>query len=128
LHGHDFAVIAQEGNGAEYDPAKLVIPKNPIRRDVVMLPADGYVVIAFKADNPGAWLLHCHIAAHASGGLSMQIMENQNLANKIWPKPDHEVIKDAEKLCQDWKTWCQKRVESGKPGCNSNEFQPDSGV
>lgn len=24
-----------------------------------MLPASGYVVIAFVADNPGAWLCHC---------------------------------------------------------------------
>ncbi len=26
-----------------------------------MLPAGGWLVIAFPTDNPGAWLLHCHI-------------------------------------------------------------------
>lgn len=35
---------------------------NPPRRDVVLLPAGGYIAIAFKPDNPGAWLVHCHIA------------------------------------------------------------------
>jgi hypothetical protein len=127
LHGHDFALIAQKNE--TYDPTKKIdIPDNPIRRDVIMLPPKGYVVIAFKADNPGAWLLHCHIAAHASGGLSLQVMENQERANKIWPKPDHDVIKNAEKLCEDWKTWCRKHAESGHPQCNSKEFQVDSGV
>lgn len=43
---------------------------NPPRRDVVLLPANGYVAIAFKPDNPGAWLMHCHIAWHASAGKS----------------------------------------------------------
>lgn len=43
---------------------------NPPRRDVVLLPAGGYIAIAFKPDNPGVWLLHCHIAWHASAGKS----------------------------------------------------------
>ena len=33
-----------------------------------MLPGSGYLVIAFKTDNPGAWLCHCHIAWHTSEG------------------------------------------------------------
>lgn len=34
---------------------------NPPRRDVVLLPGNGFVVIAFKTDNPGSWyvLLLC---------------------------------------------------------------------
>lgn len=35
-----------------------------------MLPGGGFLAIAFKPDNPGAWLLHCHIAWHASSGMS----------------------------------------------------------
>ena len=50
---------------------------NPPRRDVVLLPGFGHVIIAFKADNPGVWIMHCHIAFHASGGLAMQILERQ---------------------------------------------------
>lgn len=29
---------------------------NPVRRDVTMLPAAGWLLLAFKTDNPGAWL------------------------------------------------------------------------
>jgi FtsP/CotA-like multicopper oxidase with cupredoxin domain len=35
---------------------------NPTRRDTTMLPAWGWVVVAFKTGNPGAWLFHCHVA------------------------------------------------------------------
>jgi drug/metabolite transporter superfamily protein YnfA len=28
-----------------------------------MLPGGGYLVLAFVTDNPGAWLMHCHIVS-----------------------------------------------------------------
>lgn len=40
-----------------------------------MTPPKGWNVLAFKADNPGAWLFHCHIAWHASNGLSLSFLE-----------------------------------------------------
>jgi hypothetical protein len=49
-----------------------------VRRDVTMLPALGWVLIAFKTDNPGAWLFHCHIAWHVSQGLSVQFLEKKS--------------------------------------------------
>ncbi len=70
LHGSDFVILAQ--NRSTYDPVES--PKyfkfnNPARRDVAMLPGGGYLALAFKPDNPGAWLMHCHIAWHASSGI-----------------------------------------------------------
>jgi FtsP/CotA-like multicopper oxidase with cupredoxin domain len=85
LHGHDFAILQQEEN-QEYHPNKLNLNlDNPPRRDVVLLPNGGFVVIAFKADNPGSWLMHCHIARHASEGLALQILERQRDADKLFP-------------------------------------------
>lgn len=40
-----------------------------------MLPGNGWLVLGFVNDNPGAWLMHCHIAWHASQGLSVQFLE-----------------------------------------------------
>ena len=37
-----------------------------LRRDVVSIPANGWARIRFVADNPGAWLFHCHIEWCAS--------------------------------------------------------------
>jgi FtsP/CotA-like multicopper oxidase with cupredoxin domain len=34
---------------------------NPMRRDTVDVPGGGSVNIRFVADNPGAWVFHCHI-------------------------------------------------------------------
>ncbi|KAH7093944.1 laccase [Auriculariales sp. MPI-PUGE-AT-0066] len=74
LHLHDFNVIAQ-GTGT-FDPSTTTVNwVNPMRRDVAMLPASGYLFIAFKADNPGIALMHCHIAWHVSEGLSLQLVE-----------------------------------------------------
>jgi FtsP/CotA-like multicopper oxidase with cupredoxin domain len=59
LHGHDFLIIAQ-GTGKYTDDVPLKLD-NPPRRDTAMLPASGYLVMAFQTDDPGAWLMHCHI-------------------------------------------------------------------
>lgn len=72
LHGHDFAILAQ--NTTAYDPVNTPATfnfKNPPRRDVALLPGNGYLAIAFKPDNPGVWLLHCHIAWHSSSGMTV---------------------------------------------------------
>lgn len=52
LHGHDFWVIDQGYGTWNNDTSSLDLANAP-RRDVAMLPASGFLVIAFKTDNPG---------------------------------------------------------------------------
>jgi hypothetical protein len=77
LHGHDMSVIAQDVGTFDINstPVNLV---NPPRRDVMSLPAGGFLAMAFKTDNPGSWLTHCHIAWHASQGLALQFVERED--------------------------------------------------
>ncbi|KAF4341171.1 laccase-like multicopper oxidase [Fusarium beomiforme] len=118
LHGHDFALLQQEEN-QKYDPSKLNLKlDNPPRRDVVLLPGGGFVVIAFKADNPGIWLMHCHIARHASEGLAMQVLERQSDANRLFPVGSPN-MNEAERVCRDWKTWQDGQADF---------FEGDSGI
>ncbi|TVY39689.1 Laccase [Lachnellula subtilissima] len=77
LHGHDFWVIAQETATFDIDTVTWNLD-NPPRRDVASLPGNGFLAIAFKKDNPGSWLMHCHIAWHASEGFAMQFVERQS--------------------------------------------------
>jgi FtsP/CotA-like multicopper oxidase with cupredoxin domain len=77
LHGHDFWVVGQATGQFDIDSSDLNLV-NPPRRDVASLPANGYLAIAFKKDNPGSWLMHCHIAWHASQGLAMQFVERES--------------------------------------------------
>jgi iron transport multicopper oxidase len=40
-----------------------------------MVPAQGYIVIRFLADNPGVWFFHCHVDWHLLQGLAMTLIE-----------------------------------------------------
>jgi len=68
LHGHDFVIIAQ-GSGT-YDGQPTTLSRPP-KRDTAMFPENGQLVIAFKTDNPGAWLMHCHIGWHTGEGFAI---------------------------------------------------------
>ena len=66
LHGHDFVILAQKNSTFnETTEVPTFNLNNPARRDVALLYAGGYLALAFRPDNPGVWLLHCHIAFHA---------------------------------------------------------------
>src|ERR1700753_2380664 len=79
LHGHDFYVLGQ-GDGQFSDSGISALNfDNPIRRDTAMLPGGGWLVLAFLTDNPGAWLMHCHIAWHLSEGMAVQFLESPDL-------------------------------------------------
>ena len=45
--------------------------ENPPMRTSFSVPANGFVVVRFKADNPGLWLFHCHILSHMLEGQSL---------------------------------------------------------
>ena len=38
-------------------------------RDTVLVPPNARVTVAFDADNPGWWALHCHLAYHQAAGM-----------------------------------------------------------
>ena len=49
-------------NDTTINPPFQAVQSNPVRRDTVTVAAVGLTSIRFRVDNPGAWLLHCHIA------------------------------------------------------------------
>ena len=53
--------------------------KAPLK-DTLLIPAGGYAVVYFKANNPGYWFLHCHIEPHVLGGMSAVIAEEVSMA------------------------------------------------
>ncbi|KAF2755732.1 multicopper oxidase-like protein [Pseudovirgaria hyperparasitica] len=76
LHGHDFHILAQgAGTFTNDTPLNKV---NPPRRDVATLLGTGYLVIAWQLDNPGIWLMHCHIGYHTFEGFGLQFVERQD--------------------------------------------------
>lgn len=49
--------------------------ENPLRRDTFTVPAQSHVVVRFRADNPGMWILHCHVAWHLEGKKALPAAE-----------------------------------------------------
>ena len=56
LHGHTFAV---RGSG--------------LRKDTLLVPAMTATEVDLLADNPGAWMLHCHNAFHMEAGMMTRL-------------------------------------------------------
>ncbi|KAH8697449.1 Cupredoxin [Talaromyces proteolyticus] len=109
LHGHDFFILAQ-GTGT-YSSSEITSLSNPPRRDVAMLPASGYLVVAFKTDNPGAWLMHCHIGWHTEEGFAIQFLEQYEEALKLI---DYDTLNST---CQGWDEYVeQNSVEQDDDG------------
>jgi len=65
LHGHTFAVLARAGRPLQGSPITL--------DTLDVMPGASYDV-AFRANNPGVWMLHCHNLYHARYGMSMMVM------------------------------------------------------
>ncbi|KAF2020697.1 multicopper oxidase [Aaosphaeria arxii CBS 175.79] len=98
LHGHDFYVLGR-GKGVFdiKESPKTLTYDNPTRRDTAILPGGGWLVLAFPADNPGAWIMHCHIAYHVSDGLAVQFIEGieqMPLGDEQW-----------QQQCDNWRTY-----------------------
>lgn len=62
LHGHPFQVVTIDD--LSFDGAL---------RDTVLVPIGGSVTVAFLADNPGHWALHCHNLYHMVAGMMTSI-------------------------------------------------------
>lgn len=59
LHGHSFRVLRRGGRDEPHRPW----------RDTVLVGPGERVELAFVADNPGRWMLHCHVLEHQGSGM-----------------------------------------------------------
>jgi FtsP/CotA-like multicopper oxidase with cupredoxin domain len=60
LHGHDFVVLAKDG-----EPLR-----SPQAMNTLSVGAGETYDIAFVANNPGAWVFHCHELHHTMNGMT----------------------------------------------------------
>ncbi|TMV51436.1 multicopper oxidase family protein [Paenibacillus mesophilus] len=64
LHGHIFKVLTKNGKA---------LSGSPIYADSILLLRGDVYEIAFRADNPGLWMEHCHNLGHAANGMTMMV-------------------------------------------------------
>jgi plastocyanin len=60
-HGHTFKIVATDGNP--------VPPGAQLLKDTVMIAPGERYDLEFEANNPGVWMVHCHIENHADNGM-----------------------------------------------------------
>ena len=62
LHGMSFTVLSSSKRQVQ-----------PLISDTYLIQADEKVQLGFVADNPGDWLLHCHIIEHQKTGMTSYV-------------------------------------------------------
>ncbi|KEF60638.1 uncharacterized protein A1O9_02199 [Exophiala aquamarina CBS 119918] len=112
LHGHDFFILGQ-GYGLFNVNNVSLNYDTPARRDTASVyggGGGGWLALAFESNNPGAWLMHCHIARHISASLGVQFLESPSLI----PLPNQSSF---EQACASWKAYSKtaywKKEDSG---------------
>lgn len=87
---------------------------NPPRRDAIALSRNqGYILLAWKANNPDAWLFHCHLGWHTQMGFDLQFLE---MADVVLSRNNSGLYEN-----------CQKYVNHIKPTLNW-QHSDDAGV
>ena len=64
LHGHHLLVLSRDG---------VPVSGSPWWVDTLDVERGVEYVVAFRADNPGIWMDHCHNLRHAGQGLTMHV-------------------------------------------------------
>lgn len=81
MHLHGYALQTLEiGFERDYkagNPVYRNLSRDAPVKDTMMVPSGGYVVGRVRTDNPGYWLLHCHIENHMRTGMVLMVKVGQ---------------------------------------------------
>lgn len=65
IHGHYFTVLAKNN---------VPLSGSPVYLDSILVSPGETWDVAFIADNPGLWMLHCHVLIHAATGMDTMVV------------------------------------------------------
>ncbi|KAJ2706259.1 ferroxidase fet3 [Coemansia sp. IMI 203386] len=86
LHGHFFQIVQRGTIGDETGVRNS--SETPMRRDTILVGPNQFAVLRFVADNPGVWLMHCHIERHMELGLSMMFVSAPDVMRETMRVPE----------------------------------------
>ena len=79
LKRHSFDVGCDDAycSSPAWNTSRRTFPMNEktVLKDTVIVPGGGYVVLHFLSNNPGYWLMHCHIISDLLDGMAVVINE-----------------------------------------------------
>ncbi len=67
IHGQKFLVTSIDG----------VSQQNLVWKDTILIPAGKTYTLAVLFDNPGKWMIHCHISEHLEAGMMGNLIVNE---------------------------------------------------
>ncbi|CAL5363759.1 unnamed protein product [Camellia sinensis] len=93
LHGFNFFAIGRGvGNFDPVNDPKKFNLVDPVERNTLSVPTDGWAAIRFIANNPGVWFLHCHLEVHTTWGLKMAfLVDNGKNPNETLIQPPSDL-------------------------------------
>ncbi|KAL4877804.1 multicopper oxidase-domain-containing protein [Aspergillus karnatakaensis] len=74
-------------------PESFNLENPPIMDTVVTLPTitgPSWTAVRYWSGNPGAWVVHCHIQVHMSGGMNLVVLDGVD----VWPEVPGEYLLD----------------------------------
>lgn len=129
MHGHTFQVVSvgQKRDGPLHfndadSPAMRRYKQDvanwgdraPMTRDTINIPGHSYAVIRFVANNPGYWLLHCHVEWHMAKGLGVVFQEGDlEVSTLSIPEPFEKGKVKQEQEANTGPTQTSEPVSSG---------------
>ncbi|KAI0395409.1 Cupredoxin [Xylariaceae sp. FL0594] len=96
LHGHQFQIISRPKSHSGDWKGTHLVPATPIRRDTVAVYPKSHAVLRIIANNPGVFLLHCHVEWHVEMGLSATLIEAPELLQDVKIPQDHIDVCEAQ--------------------------------
>ncbi|MEE2751789.1 MAG: multicopper oxidase family protein [Myxococcota bacterium] len=63
LHGQFFQILSRDGED----------PKEPGLKDTVLIAGEQEIVLYSEFENPGVWMVHCHILEHGELGMMIEM-------------------------------------------------------
>ncbi|EGW30288.1 uncharacterized protein SPAPADRAFT_63134 [Spathaspora passalidarum NRRL Y-27907] len=104
MHGHVFQLIERHPEVPD-DQEHVAFnasdhaewPEKPMHRDTVWLEPLSYMVLRFKATNPGVWMFHCHLEWHLDQGLAILLVEDPI---GIQNDPRQQLNDNSKQICE----------------------------
>ncbi|KAK8613169.1 hypothetical protein V6N13_100939 [Hibiscus sabdariffa] len=95
IHGVNFHVLAQGFGNYNADEHRIMFNLvDPQIRNTIGVPVGGWAVLRFTANNPGVWLMHCHLDSHLEYGFAtVFVVENGATSETTLPPPPADLPK-----------------------------------
>ena len=87
LHGHHVWILKQgNANDGYLNQSIPLNVTNALYRDTFTVNPFSFIIVRFKADNPGIWMMHCHNDWHLQLGMATVFLESKQSIRQLYAR------------------------------------------